>query len=57
MDIMAYIQEKYKEAFEREDHETCEMLLDALRKNGLIPNGDKLDTINRMKGKKQASIM
>ena len=56
MDAMESILARYRKAYQSGKWGVCEMILDAMKKQGII-HDDKLDTINRMSGKKTRSVM
>lgn len=56
MDEMEKILARYKKAYQSGKWGVCEMILGALQKHGIV-RADKLDTINRMNGKKKLSVM
>ena len=55
--IMDTLMEGYRKAHEGGDMKQCGKLLEIFRTIGVVPKEDKLDTINRMAGKKKNSIM
>ena len=56
-EILDSLNSAYRKAYESENKQHCEKLMEIFRGIGVAPKEDKLDTINRMKGKKQSSIM
>ena len=56
MDVMENILSRYEKAYQQGKWGVCEMILETMKKHGIIRN-DKLDTINRMSGKKKLSVM
>lgn len=55
--IMDRLMEGYRDAHNKGDMKSCGKMLEIFRTIGVVPKEDKLDTINRMSGKKKHSIM
>lgn len=57
MEGMEYLKELYKKAYENGDEVVCEKIMESMRKAGIVPTEDKLDVMNRMKGKSKRCVM
>jgi len=58
MEGLEYLKELYKKAYEDGDERLCEHIIDALAKSGIVvEREDKLDVMNRMKGKSKRCVM